>query len=738
MSIDDEVRAALDTFVSEARDLLQDMEEGLLGLEDDPSATDTVNAIFRAVHTLKGSSGLFGLDHLVRFTHVLETLLDSVRDGRLDVTHDLVSALLPCTDHISTLVEEVASGTFDTGAAVVETGARLLTDLAPFLTDDDDDGGDGDGDGAGRAGGRAGTGDEGRGGEPAPVAATWQLSLRFGPDCLRNGMDPLAFLRYLSTIGAVTEVRTLTDALPDAEAMDPETCYLGFEAELVTSASKTEIEAVFDFVRDDSEIRILPSDHHVESYVKQIQGQPSSERIGDILVRSGAVTELEMARAVQIQQQRARVGGTVLVPIGEILVEEQIVQRPVVEAAVSKQRKTGETRAPDTQSIRVDATRLDKLIDLVGELVIAQASVGVRASSGEMTSLLEAQGEVMRLVEEVRHSALSLRMVPIGTTLRRFERVVRDVGVDLDKEVNLVVTGGDAEMDKALVERIGDPLLHLVRNALDHGIEPRGERALLGKAPRGTLRLNAYHDAGCIVIEVADDGRGLDRDRILAKAVERGLVEPGATLNDQDVYDLIFEPGFSTAATISNLSGRGVGMDVVRRNVMALRGSTEVETTLGVGTTIRIRLPLTLAIIDGFLVGVGTSSFVIPLDRVTECVELTGESAGRDCTSLRGEVLPLIRLRSLFDIGEAPPRRQNVVVVEESGQRTGLVVDALLGQFQTVIKPLGELFGHVKCIGGATILGNGEVALILDVGPLVADHTERERHLELVGAGAGG
>jgi two-component system chemotaxis sensor kinase CheA len=359
--------------------------------------------------------------------------------------------------------------------------------------------------------------------------------------------------------------------------------------------------------------------------------------------------------------------------------------------------------------------------------------VGVRASSGNLGTLLEAQGEVMRLVEEVRHSALSLRMVPIGTTLRRFERVVRDVSVDLDKEVSLVVTGGDAEMDKALVERIGDPLLHLVRNALDHGIEPRAERLLAGKPARGMLRLNAFHDAGCIVIEVADDGRGLDRERILAKAVERGLVEPGAALSDQDVYDLIFEPGFSTAESISNRSGRGVGMDVVRRNVMALRGSVEVETALGVGTTMRIRLPLTLAIIDGFLVGVGSSSFVIPLDRVTECVELTGGTT-RDCTSLRGEVLPLIRLRSVFDIGEPAPRRQNVVVVEESGQRTGLVVDTLLGQFQTVIKPLGELFTHVKCIGGATILGNGEVALILDVGPLVAGHTEHEHTLELVGA----
>ncbi|MFC5002244.1 chemotaxis protein CheA [Dactylosporangium cerinum] len=335
----------------------------------------------------------------------------------------------------------------------------------------------------------------------------------------------------------------------------------------------------------------------------------------------------------------------------------------------------------------------------------------------------------MRLVEEVRHSALSLRMVPIGTTLRRFERVVRDVCVDLDKDVDLVITGGEAEMDKALVERIGDPLLHLVRNALNHGVEPRADRERQGKPVRGKLRLNAFHDAGSIVIEVDDDGRGLNRDRILGKAVERGMVQPGAVLSDHEVYDLIFEPGFSTVETVSNLSGRGVGMDVVRRNIAELRGTIEVLTTAGAGTTFRIRLPLTLAIIDGFLVGVGPSAFIVPLDRVTECVELPPNAAERDCMYLRGEVLPFIRLRTIFDIAGNPPRRQNVVVIEQSGQRAGLVVDTLLGQFQTVIKPLGVLFSEARCISGSTILGNGEVALILDVGPLVAENVSREQVL---------
>ncbi|WP_327003093.1 chemotaxis protein CheA [Dactylosporangium sp. NBC_01737] len=706
---DDDLNDALDTFITEARELLQDFEEGLLGLEDEPSAQDTVNALFRTMHTLKGSAGLFGLHHLVAFTHVVETVLDSVREGELAVSAELVSALLPCGDHVSSMVEGVAAGRLDATTGETVDGDRLLAALQPFLTVSSSS-------------------------SPAPdpvvqadeTLRTWRLTLRFGPDSLRNGMDPLSFLRYLATMGVLERVTTLTDALPDAELMDPETCYLGFEVDFVSGAAKADIEGVFDFVREDSQISIVPADDQADDYVKVIEGLPDQDRLGELLVRSGAVTDLEIARALQIQQERNRTGDT-LPQLGEILIETQTVPKPVVDAALGKQRKTADSRSQETQTIRVYANRLDKLIDLVGELVIAQSSVGIHGRDDEGHD--EAQSEVMRLVEEVRHSALSLRMVPIGTTLRRFERVVRDVCVDLDKDVDLVITGGEAEMDKALVERIGDPLLHLVRNALDHGVEPRAERERQGKPVRGKLRLNAFHDAGSIVIEVADDGRGLNRDRILGKAVERGMVQPGAVMTDHEVFDLIFEPGFSTVETVSNLSGRGVGMDVVRRNIAELRGTIEVDTAAGAGTTFRIRLPLTLAIIDGFLVGVGPSAFIVPLDRVTECVELPPHAAERDCMYLRGEVLPFIRLRTIFDIAGAPPRRQNVVVIEQSGQRAGLVVDTLLGQFQTVIKPLGVLFSEARCISGSTILGNGEVALILDVGPLVAENVSREQVL---------
>ena len=331
----------------------------------------------------------------------------------------------------------------------------------------------------------------------------------------------------------------------------------------------------------------------------------------------------------------------------------------------------------------------------------------------------------MRLIKEVRDSALQLRMVPIGATFSRFQRVVRDVSKELGKEIELVISGGDTEVDKSIVEKISDPLMHLVRNSMDHGIEPTELRIERGKPARGVLRLNAYHASGSIVIEVSDDGGGLNRQRILEKAIERGLIDTNALLSDQDIYALIFEPGFSTAQQLSNISGRGVGMDVVKRNVTALRGSIEVDSQLGIGATMRIYLPLTLAIIDGFMIGVGQSTFVIPLDRISECLALPTDTNNHEYIDLRGEVLPLIRLRSLFEISGDIPTRENVVVVEYAGNKTGFIVDELLGEFQTVIKPLSKLFTHIKGVAGSTILGTGKVALILDVTTLIELATRR-------------
>jgi two-component system chemotaxis sensor kinase CheA len=382
--------------------------------------------------------------------------------------------------------------------------------------------------------------------------------------------------------------------------------------------------------------------------------------------------------------------------------------------------------APDqgaARTIRVDADRLGHLITLVGELIIASARTSLASIRLRDPELRDSTELLASLVEEVRDSALQLRMVRIGTTFRRFQRLVHDAARERHKEIRLQISGEEVELDKTLVERIADPLTHLVRNAIDHGIEPASERQARGKPAAGTITLNAHHDAGTIVIEVSDDGAGLAREKILEKAIAQGLATPGVRLPDSEVHALIFEPGFSTASEITSLSGRGVGMDVVKQNIEALRGSIAIDSTEGEGTTIRVRLPLTLAIVDCLLVRVGGSSFALPLSMVDECVASSPEEAG-GLHQLRDEVLPVLVLRELFHLNGPPPRRESIVVVRHAGQKAGLVVDALLGQIQAVMKPLSPLLAGVRCISGSTILGSGEVALVLDLPTLLKQNKE--------------
>jgi two-component system chemotaxis sensor kinase CheA len=474
---------------------------------------------------------------------------------------------------------------------------------------------------------------------------------------------------------------------------------------------------VFEFIQDDSTVRLIPSSAKVETYIQFIREMPEEERfLGEILVAGGCITHKDLDVALQTQKDEDP--GRKL---GKILVEDQAVPPPVVAAALEKQKKFLDRQASEMRVVKVSADKLDKLVDLVGELVIAGASAQAMASLNKNSDLLEATAVFNKLVEEIRDNALSLRMVQIGETFNRFRRIVRDVSRELGKDIELDIQGAETELDKTIVEKISDPLMHIVRNSIDHGIESAEVRRARGKSPTGALSLNAYHESGSIVIEVADDGGGLDRARILAKALEKGLVAKGAVLSDTEIANLIFEPGFSTAAAVSNLSGRGVGMDVVRRNIDQLRGAVDVDSEEGEGTTIRIRLPLTLAIIDGFRVEVEETCYVLPMDAVIECLDLGPflESEENHLINLRGEVLPFLRLREVFALAGPFPSRERVVVVEYGDTRAGIVVDRLMGEFQTVIKPLGELFENLKGVGGSTILGSGEVALILDVPQLV-------------------
>ena len=534
-------------------------------------------------------------------------------------------------------------------------------------------------------------------------------------------MDPAAILRYLLNLGEIAHITTIADGLPGAEDLDPESCYLGFEINFRSHAEKSAIEKVFDFVRDDCDLHILPPYSKVVDYMKLIQELPEETmRLGEILVKSGAITQEELDGGLSAQAGGARAAAAGAEAgagpqLGDILIERQTIQPEIVEAAVAKQKLVTEKKADEARLIRVHADKLDHLIDLVGELVIAGASANLLAQQSKQTVLVETTSVLSRLVENIRDSALQLRMVQIGETFNRFHRVVRDASKEMGKEIDLVIRGGETELDKSVVEKIGDPLMHLVRNAMDHGIEPAAARVAKGKSAKGRVELNASHDSGNIIIEVSDDGGGLNKERIRQKAEERGLLSAGQAITDHDLINLIFEAGFSTAEKVTNLSGRGVGMDVVRRNIQALRGNVEVHTEEGHGSRFTIRLPLTLAIIDGFLVAVGDASYVIPLDNVVECLELHDDYTRGNMLNLRGEVLPFIRLREFFEVEGDVPKRENVVVVSSNGQKAGIVVDALLGEFQTVIKSLGTLFRHLRGIGGSTILGSGEVALILDV-----------------------
>jgi two-component system chemotaxis sensor kinase CheA len=565
------------------------------------------------------------------------------------------------------------------------------------------------------------------------AASSWHISVRFGTEVLKHGTDPLSLLNALAALGEIRMMETLAESMPPAAEMDPEACYLGFEIRLQTHASKAEIENVFKFVRDECTLHILPPDSKVADFLTLIASLPAETmRLGDILVRSGALTKAELDAGLRRQREAGAAvdeAGDPLrdaAPIGEILVEQRAVNKEVVEAAADKQKSISDKQATDAGLIRVHADKLDELIDQVGELVIAGASANLLARRNGDSTLVEANSVLNRLVETIRDSALQLRMVQIGETFNRFHRVARDLSLELGKDIELVINGAETELDKSVVEKIGDPLLHLVRNAMDHGIESATARTAAGKPARGRVELNAYHESGSIVIEVADDGRGLDLDMLQAKAIEKGLIQPGQTLSDQEISNLIFDADAADAAGASGTSARNAGMDVVSKSITALRGTVLVKTEAGLGSRFTIRLPLTLAIIDGFLTGVDKSSYVIPLDTVVECIELANTTADRDYLNLRGEVLPYVRLRELFEVPGPHPSRENVVVVQYAGQKAGIVVDQLLGEFQTVIKPLGTLFKHMRGIGGSTILGSGEVALILDVQALVSRSARSE------------
>jgi len=700
------IAQAMPAFISEAAEQIEAIETLLLELEEQPDNRELLDSLFRCAHTVKGSAGIFGLTRVVEFTHHVETLLDKMRDGELVLNPEINTLLLQCNDQIKFLVDTAADESADTPEQK-ELRADLVVQLRALT------------EGGAAAAPQAASDSSPSGNLPAQERI-WTISARFGQETFRNGMDPLSISRYLHDMGKVVSVNCGTDGVPPLINLNPESCYLSFVMQLQTTASREDIEGAFSFVIDDCELDVVAPETPEQQLARAIEDMPETPRLGDMLVSVGAVTQDKLVQVLSNQQSSRGMPAVVKPKIGDLLESQAGVAPEVVAAALGKQQKMRESAPSEERYIRVQADRLDAVINLLGELVIAGAGATLLARETHGEALIEANLHMNSLIEEIRNGTLGLRMVPVGETFSRFRRVVRDTASSLGKEVNFEIMGGDAELDKSMVEKIADPLMHLVRNSLDHGLEPPQERVAAGKPSAGKLVLSARHETGAILIRIEDDGRGINRERVLQRAWNRGLVEPGIVPSDDDINMLIFEPGFSTAEQVTNLSGRGVGMDVVRRNIEALRGSLRLNSQPGKGLQVDIRLPLTLAIIDGFMVGVGKSKFVLPLEAVVEVIESGGDNLrvderGRHCVELRGAVLPVVRLRTLYTVESDLPERVSVVVVHSPRGKYGIEVEVLLGQNQTVIKPLGRLFKTLRGISGSSILGNGEVALILDV-----------------------
>ncbi len=730
-------------FIQEMRDTLEQQQQALETLEHDPEEHSALESLFRCFHTLRGSAGLVGFQALVEFSHGMENnLLDCQRKTERALSGNFLRLMREGHVHLKKLLEVFSNHGPEVGDPLREQGRELLQQLASSCPDRQ---------AAEKSGEQPSAQANDKDSEhiPAPEKPpvtvlneslssddNWHISIRFHRDALRQGVDPLASLRYLAGAGRIVSLHTLFDPMPPIEEMDAESCYLGFELEYESEANKEDIENMFELVREHCRLHILPPHSQLSRYIRLIQELPEDTlRLGEILIESGTLTERELQEGLNLQlsrRQRQDEENREFCPldgeeprIGQILVNTGVVQEEVVEAALRKQRLMQDSKSHLQRTIQVDADKLDQLINLVGELVIANAGINLLMQEVNNDRLKESVSTMSRLVEDIRNSTLRMRMVHIGGTFTRFRRLVHDISHDLGKKIELQISGSDTELDKSMVEKINDPLMHLVRNAIDHGIESEEERRARGKSLAGTVYLNAYHDSGGIVIEVSDDGAGLDRERIRQAAIEKGILKPDQDVSEQELDNLIFEPALSTAREVTQLSGRGVGLDVVKRNIGALNGAVDIKTVPGEGTTVQIFMPLTLAIIDGFLLTVGGSSFVIPLDRVVECVEFNSDKSHAMQTgylNLRGKVLPLLSLRQLFRMKpdqDQEQTRENIVVVHYGNQEAGLVVDELQGEFQAVIKPLGKVFERLPGVSGATILGNGSVALILDVPALV-------------------
>jgi two-component system chemotaxis sensor kinase CheA len=687
-----------ETFIEEAKELLAELESALLDLEKSPYDEDLVGRVFRAMHTIKGSGAMFGYDDIASFTHHVETVYDHVRKRELSVDKNLISLTLEACDHIRKMVDkrgEISAEDKSAAKRIRSSFKNLLPaedvsvqkrTATPAVSNSDAS-------------------------EKATGNITYRIRLSPSRDIFANGTNPILLLDELRSMG-LCSIAAYTAEVPLLNDINPEACYTRWDIVLTTSRGINAIKDVFIFVEDDCELKIDIID---EGHLSDVND--SFKKLGKILVERNDIKPDDLKNVLSSQKRigEALVALGVIAPekVHSALVEQQHIR------GVSQERQSRER----TASVRVPAGKLDRLINLVGELVTVKSHLSQIASSLLTPELIRIAEEVESLTEALRGNTMSMRMLPIGTTFSKFNRLVRDLSSELGKDINLITEGAETELDKTVIERLNDSLIHLIRNSIDHGIEPPEKREGNGKPRQGTIRLGAEHSGANVFIRITDDGAGLDAAGIRAKAVEKGLIAADAILSERELFALIFAPGFSMVKEVTSVSGRGVGMDIVKRAIDALQGTIDIASKNGRGTTITLKLPLTLAIIDGLIVKIGETFFVLPLSVVDECVELTEEDAAaahcQELANIRGELVPYISLRQRFAISGAPPAIQQIVTTRIRGNRFGLLVDQVIGEHQTVIKPLGRFYRGVEEVSGATILGDGSVALMIDIAKLI-------------------
>ena len=686
-------------FYEEAGEHLENMEAGLLALETSGGDSEVLNTIFRAAHSIKGASSTFGMDEVAKFTHVLENLLDRMREGEILPTNDLCELLLKSTDVLSGLIQAEKNNISpppqveDTFRALQQySSVSAKTQTKPIVS------------------------------VLAANSVGQAYEIRFRPSAsfFHSGQNPLFLIDELRQVSTAFEVKADISRIPLLSQMDAEICYISWEIRLTTTSPESALRDVFMFVDDESTPTIQQAQKSTEPSAGSVSSGETSTAVATSAVESKSVAAAPSPDTAALAQ--------VTEPVAESIASDR---RSAEDRRVEKKSSTptapGSPPAPSSETVRVDRERLDKMINQIGELVIGTSMVEQDWSRFHPDMESAALVQLGKIVRDLQEMSLSLRMVPIAASFQKMTRIVRDLSHRLGKQIHLETEGEDTELDKTVVDQIGDPLLHMVRNSVDHGIELPEERIAAGKSPEGTICLKAYHQGGNFIIEIQDDGKGLDRDRILRKAIERGIVSEHDNLSDDDIYGLIFAAGFSTAEQVTDVSGRGVGMDVVRRNVEALQGSISIRSQKGKGCRMIVRLPLTLAILDGLLVRVANDSYVIPLLSVVESInqkdrDIKSVLSKGEVITLRGEIVPLLRLDRILNLRQSHDHTESnlLVIVEDQGRKYSLAVDELLGQQQVVIKNLEANFQKVPGVAGATILGDGRVALILDINGISA------------------